>query len=314
MGRSSLEKKLADSEIVRTLPDNRVARLTLQRAVEVTQNVGDLEAAGQAALTVLEELGERLPADDLTATYARAAELLSNSGNWESKDRLIAGSQRVLYLIGLLPTPPTWKGFNLHDAVHRFEARIIERALREAGGIISRAAQMLGIGRTNLDAMLHRGRHKALGYLRTPVEPRRASLMFRDEVDCPDTRTVSILHVEDDEAVADAVNMTLAAEGWSVETCPDGAEALRKLEGGARYDVLIFDSRLPGLSGVELIRRTRGLPHRQQTPIIMFCGDESVEAQAKRASANMFLRKPADVPLIAETIARLLARKKGRET
>ena len=292
---------------------HRVARLTLQRTIEVAQNAGDLEAAGQAALTVLEELAEHLPADDLSATYARAVELLSNSGNRESKDRLIACSQRVLYLLGSLPTPPTWKGFNLSDAVHRFEARIIERALREAGGIISRAAQLLGVERTSLDAMLHRGRHKALAYLRTPVEPRRASLMFRDEVDCPDTRAVSILHVEDDATVADTVNVTLEDEGWVVETCPDGAEALGKLEGGARYDVLIFDNQLPGLSGVELIRRTRALAHRQQTPIIMFSGNDGVEAQAKRAGANTFLRKPADLPLIAETVARLLTRKKGRE-
>lgn len=294
--------------------NHRVARLTLQRAVEVAQNAGNTEDAGLAALTILEELADHMPAQDLSATYERAAGLLANSVHQDHKDRLLAASCRVLYLLGILPSPPTWKGFNLNDAVHRFEARLIERALREAGGIISRAAQMLGIGRTNLDAMLHRGRHKALAYLRTPVEPRRASLMFRDEVDCPDTRTVSILHVEDDATVADAVNMTLADEGWSVETCPDGAEALERLEGGARYDVLIFDNQLPGLGGVELIRRTRALAHRQQTPIIMFSGNDGVEAQAKRAGANMFLRKPADLSLIAETVARLLARKKGRET
>ena len=161
--------------------------------------------------------------------------------------------------------------------------------------------------------MLHRGRHKALAHLRTPAEPRRSSLMFRDEADCPDTRAVSVLHVEDEAAVADAVQMTLADEGWSVETCGDGAEAVKKLESGARYDVLIFDNRLPGVGGIELIRRTRALAHRQQTPIIMLSGNDDVETQARRAGANAFLRKPADMPLIAETVARLLARKKGRE-
>jgi FixJ family two-component response regulator len=50
------------------------------------------------------------------------------------------------------------------------------------------------------------------------------------------------------------------------------------------------------------------LAHRQQVPIIMLSGDE-VEIQARRAGANAFLRKPEDVPLIAETIARLLARR-----
>lgn len=290
----------------------KVARLTLQRAVEVAQNAGDLEAARLAALTILEELSEHLQSHDLSATYDRAAELLSKSENRETKDRLLAVSRRVLFLISSLPSPPTWKGFNFYDAVLRFEARLIERALRDAGGIVSRAAQLLGIDRSSLDAMLHRGRHKALEHLRTPVEPRKSSLMFRDEVDCPDTRPVSVLHVEDEPLVADAVRMTLDGEGWSVETYATGAAALEKLSSGSRYDALIFDNRLPDTSGVELIRLTRALAHRQQTPIIMLSGD-AVETQARRAGANAFLRKPEEMPALAETIARLLARKKGRE-
>ncbi|MFL6336120.1 MAG: response regulator [Pyrinomonadaceae bacterium] len=287
---------------------HKVARLTLQRAVEVAQNAGDSEAAGLASLIILEELAEHLPLQDLSATYDRAAELLANSENRESKDRLLACSRRVLFLISSLPSPPTWKGFNFIEAVRRYEARIIEHALRDAGGVVTRAAQLLGVERRSLDAMLRRGRHKALESLRTPVEPRRRSLMFRDEVDCPDTRSVSVLHVEDDALVANAVNMTLSGEGWSVETCADGAGALERLQSGARYDVLVFDNRLSDTSGLELIRRTRVLAHRQQTPIIMLSGDE-VEIQARRAGANAFLRKPEDVPLIAETIARLLARR-----
>ncbi|MDQ3802649.1 MAG: response regulator [Acidobacteriota bacterium] len=287
---------------------HKVARLTLQRAVEVAHNAGDSESAGLAALTILEELAEQLPPRDLSATYVRAAELLSDSENRDAKDRLLTASRRVFHLVGAHPEPPTWKGFNLYDAVLRFEARLIERALREAGGVVARAAQLLGIERRSLDAMLHKGRHKALAHLRTPVEPRRSSLMFRDEVDCPDTRAVSILHVEDEATVSDAVQMTLGDEGWSVETCADGSIALEKLAGGARYDVLIIDNKLPGLNGIELIRRTRTLAHRQQTPIIMLSGDD-VEMPARRAGANAFLRKPGDMPLIAETVARLLARR-----
>jgi CheY-like chemotaxis protein len=287
---------------------HKIARLTLQRAVEVAQNAGDPETAGLASLVIIEELAEHLQAQDLSATYDRAAELLADSENRESKDRLLACSRHVLFLVSSLPSPPTWKGFNFIEAVRRYEARIIERTLRDAGGVVTRAAQLLGVERRSLDAMLRKGRHRALASLRTPVEPRRRSLMFRDEVDCPDTRIVSVLHVEDDALVADAVNMTLSGEGWSVETCADGAAALESLQSGARYDVLVFDNRLPDTSGLELIRRTRALAHRQQVPIIMLSGDE-VGIQAQRAGANAFLRKPEDVSVIAETIARLLARR-----
>jgi two-component system, chemotaxis family, chemotaxis protein CheY len=286
-----------------------VARLTLQRATEVAQNAGDTEAAGLAALTIIEELGDHLPSQDLSATYDRAADFLSRSGNQEHKDRLLDASRRVLFLVGILPTPPTWKGFNFYDAVRRYEARIIERALREAGGIVSRAAALLGIGRQSLESMLKgKGRHAALVQLRAPVEQRRSSLMFRDELDCPELRAVCVLHVEDDRLVADAVNISLHDEGWAVETCTTGMAALEKLRGGERFDVLIFDNNLPDTNGIKLIGQMRALAHRQQTPIIMLSGDD-VELEARRAGANAILRKPEDVALIAETVARLLARK-----
>jgi DNA-binding response OmpR family regulator len=81
---------------------------------------------------------------------------------------------------------------------------------------------------------------------------------------------------------------------------------------GFSCDVLIFDKNLRDTNGIELIRRTRALAHRQQTPIIVLSGDE-LKVQARRAGANAFLWKSTGVPLIAETVARLLARKKGSE-
>jgi two-component system, chemotaxis family, chemotaxis protein CheY len=299
--------------ILARMGNHKVARLTLQRAVEVAQNAGDLESAGLASLTILEELSDSLPAQDLSATYDRAAELLSRSGNQEYKDRLLDASRRVLFHVGVLPTPPTWKGFNFYDAVLRYEARIIERALKEARGVVSRAAELLGLSRQSLDSMLKgSGRHTALAQMRAPAERQPRSLMFRGDDDCPETRAVVVLHVEDDRLVADAVNLTLEGEGWSVETCATGAAALEKLQSGERYDVLIIDNNLPDITGIELIRRARALAHRQQTPIIMLSGGE-VEMEARRVGANKFLRKPGDVGSIPETVARLLARRKGRE-
>lgn len=298
--------------VLARLGRHELARVTLQRAVEVAGSAGDAEAAGLAGLTIVEELAGQLTAQELGATFERAAELLSSTQHPATKDRLVSCARRVVHLAGVLPLPPSWKGFNLYEAVRRFEARVIERALRDAGGVVARAAQLLGINRQSLDTMLHVGRHKDLLHLRVPVEPRRRSLMFRDEVDCPDTRSVSVMHIEDDALVAQGVRRILAEEGWSVETYRDGASALERLQSASRYDVLIFDNKLPDTDGAELIRRTRSLPHRQQTPIIVFSGDD-VEAQARRAGANAFLQKPSGVQQIAETVARLLARKKVGE-
>jgi CheY-like chemotaxis protein len=283
------------------------ARAVLRRAAEAAEEAGDAEAAGRAALTVIEELGGHLDFSDLEATYERAAELLAASRHPNNHDRLLACARRVLGLVGALPVPATWEGFSFKRAVRRYESRLVEGALRDAGGVVSRAAQLLGLTRQSLDSMLHR-RHRRLLPLRTPPESRRASLMFRED-DPARTRRVQILHVEDDALVVAAVKERLNEEGWRVVTYADGVEALREIEGEAHYDLLIIDNHLPGANGVELVSRARALPHRRQVPIIMLSAAGDVEREARGAGVSAFLRKPEDMHVLAEAIARLLARR-----
>ncbi|MGA9997420.1 MAG: response regulator [Pyrinomonadaceae bacterium] len=291
------------------------ARLTLQTALVVAQNAGDPESAGHVALTIIEELGEQLTADDLSQTYQYALDLLSASKHTSTKDRLLSCGQRVMFLTGFLYSPPTWEGFSLKQAMRRYEGRIIERALKDAGGVVTHAARLLGIHHTSLTRKLNTW-HQHLLSTRSPVVPRNQSLMFLDE-DVKEARPITVLHVEDRADITATVKETLEDEGWKVETCKEGTAALKLLESESHYDVLIFDNKLPDENGVELIRQTRRIPHRQQTPIIMLSASD-VEIEARRAGANVFLRKPNDMLKISEAIARLLARKpkqngKGKE-
>lgn len=289
------------------------ARITLQKAVEVAQQAGDSEDAGLAALTILEELGEHLSLDDLGATFQSAVDLLAASRNMATHARLSACAARVLSLAGLLVVTPTWENFSLKEALRRYEGRIIERALRDAGGVVTRAAHLLGFKHHNSLINIINSRHKELRGARTPIEPRKRSLIFLAD-DAAETRPLSIQHVEDNNLVAGAVKEMLEMEGWRVESFRDAEAALQALASEAHYDALIFDNDLPDMNGVELIRQTRRLPHRQQTPIIMLSASD-MEREARRVGANAFLRKPEDVTALAETIARLLARKprqKGR--
>jgi two-component system phosphate regulon response regulator PhoB len=120
-------------------------------------------------------------------------------------------------------------------------------------------------------------------------------------------RRYSILYAEQAPLVADAVRETLEAEGWRVEVCARGDEALRRLQDGGRFDLLILDFSLPGLDGLELARRARALPRALRTPIIMFT-DSEVERDARRAGVDAYLRKPRGVYSLARTAAGLLAR------
>ncbi len=287
------------------------ARQALQSAVEVAGNAGDDENAGQAALTIIEELGEHLTVDELSVTFERALALLAASRNSATKERLVSCAQRVLFLAGILPTPPTWENFSLKDALRRYEARIIERALKDAGRSVTRAARMLGFGNhTSLIKKLNRW-HEDLLRERAPAKERRQSLMFIDDAGT-ELRPLTILHVEDNRMVAEALRDTLEMEGWLVESLADGATALRLLESEIPYDVLIFDNDLPGMDGLELVSVARSLRHRQHIPIIMLSASD-IERDARREGVNAFLRKPEEITLVTETIARLLARKpKGK--
>jgi DNA-binding NtrC family response regulator len=72
------------------------ARSTLQRAVEVAQQAGSLDRAGQAALTMIEELGERLTLDEMQSIYNRADELLTHSTDRATLSRLRSCARQVV--------------------------------------------------------------------------------------------------------------------------------------------------------------------------------------------------------------------------
>jgi CheY-like chemotaxis protein len=116
--------------------------------------------------------------------------------------------------------------------------------------------------------------------------------------------SLTILYAEDYRLLLHYVKEMLEKQGWRVETCADGLSALERIEGGDNYDLLLLDSSLPGMSGLELVRRARSLSHRRLTPIIMFSASDFALA-ASRAGVNVFLKKPDEIEALIETIRRL---------
>lgn len=294
------------------------SRNTLRRAANVAETAGAVEDAGRALLTLIEEHGEGISERELLEAYRRADNLLKQTQDAEMIARLRACASRLV-AARLAALPPQrhrsiadfWAGFNLPEKVHAYEARYIRRALIDAKGSITPAARLLGWDyHGTLQSMLDEGgRHHDLAHLRTPLEKRKKSIIgvSRAKRRRGKWRVIKILHVEDYKLIADAVRDTLEALGWKVETCADGAEALKILAGDESYNVLIFDYDLPGHNGIELTRHVRSLPYRRRTPIIMFSAG-NIEQAAWRAGASAVLRKPDDVGRLSETVTRLLSK------
>jgi CheY-like chemotaxis protein len=117
--------------------------------------------------------------------------------------------------------------------------------------------------------------------------------------------SIRILHIEDDQTIAALAKEMFEDEGWQVQTCDDGNAAIEHISGAVHYDFLLFDYDVPGLNGVELVRRARTLDHRSHT-LVGVLSASPVEAEAREAGADLFLRKPQDIGLLAESIGRLL--------
>lgn len=114
-----------------------------------------------------------------------------------------------------------------------------------------------------------------------------------------------ILIIEDNRLVLRTVKETLELEGWRVCCCEDGHQALSLIESGGRYDLIITDNDLPGVSGLDIIRHARLLDRHRNTPIIMLSASP-FEAEARRAGADVFLKKPEGINVLAGTAAQLL--------
>jgi DNA-binding response OmpR family regulator len=120
----------------------------------------------------------------------------------------------------------------------------------------------------------------------------------------------SILIVDGDHYVADVFADLFALEEWEVTTYYDGLLAEDTLGGRAHYDAVLLSNRLSGMSGVELIKRTRALAHRGDVPIVMATGtgELDVVAAALAAGADEVLHKPVDFAVLTATVTKCVAK------
>lgn len=118
---------------------------------------------------------------------------------------------------------------------------------------------------------------------------------------------LTILYAEDNTVLMLNVTEMLEEEGWRVDVCVEGTTALEKTESQAAYDLLLLDNDLPGVSGLEVLRRARTLEHRRDTPVIILSATE-IGREARAAGANLFLKKTENIYAIVTHILRLARR------
>ena len=110
-----------------------------------------------------------------------------------------------------------------------------------------------------------------------------------------------ILLVDDEESFIEALQKRLTARGFSVDASGSGEDAISKAERHT-FDVVILDLAMPGMDGVETLKRLR--KNDPDLQIILLTGHGSIEkaVEATKCGAMDFLQKPAKLPDLLELI------------
>jgi two-component system OmpR family response regulator len=116
-----------------------------------------------------------------------------------------------------------------------------------------------------------------------------------------------ILVVEDDKVLADVLSRALSQAAHAVDLAATGEEADGALA-AATYDLAILDIGLPGLSGLDVLRRLR--ERRSTIPVLILTAFDRLEDRVRGLDlgADDYLAKPFDLPELEARVRALLRR------
>jgi DNA-binding response OmpR family regulator len=113
----------------------------------------------------------------------------------------------------------------------------------------------------------------------------------------------SVLVIDDEERISRLLQLELSHEGYQVEIAHDGREGL-EMALGQTWDIIILDIMMPGLNGVEVLRRLRKVDGN--TPVILVTARNTIPeiVSGLDQGANDYITKPFE---IEELLARIRA-------
>jgi CheY-like chemotaxis protein len=153
-----------------------------------------------------------------------------------------------------------------------------------------------------------REREAALGAPLRPEWTAEAKSLKRVEVPQPKAH---ILAVDDEPIVLDVFRKILVLDGFSVDTVESGAEALGLVQ-RRDYDFVFTDLKMPGMSGVDVVKGVKQL--RPDVDVVVITGYATIESavETMRDGAVEYVQKPFTVDELTQFARRLLAKRQMR--
>jgi CheY-like chemotaxis protein len=114
----------------------------------------------------------------------------------------------------------------------------------------------------------------------------------------------TVLVVDDDPDLLEALRETLDDAGYGVATVGDGLQALEYLAQNPPPNLILLDWMMPRCNGAEFRRRQKEMPGARDVPVVLLSADAHIEEKKIEADAQAFLRKPVGLNKLLEVVAK----------
>lgn len=120
----------------------------------------------------------------------------------------------------------------------------------------------------------------------------------------------NVLVVDNDRDMCRVISDVLKHAGIKVNIAYDGESALAKVK-KRTFDLMLLDYKLPGISGLTVLEKTRQVRPNLKTIMISAFGNKSTRVRAKELGAYAFLDKPFNIEGLVKVVRKALNRKGG---
>jgi len=119
-------------------------------------------------------------------------------------------------------------------------------------------------------------------------------------------RNMKILIIDDDEWIRDSLRIFFETEGCHVVVLETAEEGLAELK-YQNFDLIIVDYKLPGLDGIEFLKRTHDEHSDTMKVLITAYRTDSVISEARKLKIQGFIQKPFTSESLMDSLAHLMA-------
>ena len=119
----------------------------------------------------------------------------------------------------------------------------------------------------------------------------------------------TVLLIEDEPNIIEAIRFILSRDGWRVDTHSDGLTAVDAVR-ARRPDLIVLDVMLPNRSGYDILNDLRADAEFKDLPVLMLTarGQKKDRELAEKLGASRFMTKPFSNGEVLETVRALVGR------